>query len=252
MTIAEAKSKLISVALGEVGYAEGADNWNKYAEGMDPYYGWHVQNQPYCDIFVDWCFVKAFGAELAARLTCQPQGKFSALCSQSAQYYRDNGAWFQTPELGDQIFFNVSGGINHTGIVTAVSGGVVYTVEGNSSDMVRRCAYGVGSAYIAGYGRPRWAAVENADGESAPSAPVQKENGSCLVTVTLPVISFGDTGEYVRLMQQRLIAKGYSCGPWGADGDYGGGTRAALTAFQRGAGLAADGVCGQQSWTKLL
>ena len=39
---------------------------------------------------------------------------------------------------------------------------------------------------------------------------------------------------------------------YGADGDYGGGTRAALTAFQRGAGLSADGVCGRQSWAKLL
>ena len=54
------------------------------------------------------------------------------------------------------------------------------------------------------------------------------------------------------LMQQRLIAKGCSCGPWGADGEYGPGTQAALTAFQRAEGLAADGVCGRQSWTKLL
>ena len=54
------------------------------------------------------------------------------------------------------------------------------------------------------------------------------------------------------LMQQRLIAKGCSCGPWGADGDYGGGTKAALLQFQRKAGLAADGVCGARSWSALL
>ena len=36
------------------------------------------------------------------------------------------------------------------------------------------------------------------------------------------------------------------------DGDYGGGTKAALLQFQRKSGLAADGVCGAQSWARLL
>ncbi len=247
MTVSEAKQKLISWAGEQIGYTEAADNWNKYASGRTDVYGWDVQNQPWCDVFVDAGFIECFGPELAAQLTYQPRGAFSALCSQSAQYYKNNGAWFRTPEVADQIFFNVSGGINHTGIVTAVSGGVVYTVEGNASDMVRRNAYGVGSAYIAGYGRPRWTLF---DGSSAAPAPAADE--SCTVTVTLPVVRYGDRGEYVTLMQQRLIAKGCSCGPWGADGDYGGGTKTALLQFQRKEGLAADGVCGAQSWARLL
>ena len=250
MTVQDAKQKLIAWANAQVGYAEGANNWNKYAEKWTQAGGWNVQNQPWCDVFVDAGFIEGFGLALASRLTYQPVGAFSALCSQSAQYYRDNGAWVQKPEPGDQIFFKVSGGINHTGIVGAVSGGVVYTVEGNSSDMVRRCAYGIGSACIAGYGRPDWAAAAPA-AESAPAAPA--DGGTrCTVTVTLPVIEYGDRGEYVTLMQQRLIAKGFSCGPWGADGDCGGGTKAALLQFQRKNGLAADGVCGAQSWTRLL
>ncbi len=253
MTIAEAKAKLTSWALAQVGYTEGENNYNKYAQGKTGAYGWDVQNQPWCDVFVDAGFIECFGLELASKLTYQPKGRFSALCSQSAQYYKNNGAWRNTPELGDQVFFNVSGGINHTGIVTSVSGGVVYTVEGNSSDMVRRNAYGVGSAYIAGYGRPNWAAAETAADQAAPSpAAPAAEEVRCTVTLTLPVLRYGDTGEYVTLMQQRLIAKGCSCGPWGADGDYGGGTKAALLQFQRKSGLAADGVCGAQSWTKLL
>ena len=252
MTISQAKQKLIDWALAQVGYAEGADNWNKYAQNKTDAYGWNVQNQPWCDVFVDAGFIACFGFDLAAKLTFQPGGGFSALCSQSAQYYKNAGAWRGTPESGDQVFFYVSGGINHTGIVTSVSGGVVYTVEGNASDSVRRCAYAVGSACIAGYGRPRWAAVEGAQEQSAPSAPAQKDAETCTVTLTLPVLSYGDEGEYVKLMQQRLIAKGFSCGSWGADGEYGPGTQAALIAFQRAEGLAADGVCGRQSWTKLL
>ena len=250
MTISEAKQKLISWAQAQIGYAEGADNWNRYAEKWTEAGGWNVQNQPWCDVFVDAGFIECFGLALASKLTYQPAGAFSALCSRSAQDYRDNDAWVHTPEPGDQVFFNVSGGINHTGIVVSVSGGVVYTVEGNSSDMVRRSAYGIGSAYIAGYGRPNWAAV-SAEAESAPAAPADGA-ARCTVTLTLPVIEYGDRGEYVTLMQQRLIAKGFSCGPWGADGDYGGGTKAALLQFQRKTGLAADGVCGAQSWARLL
>lgn len=254
MTVSEAKQKLVSWANAQVGYAEPGDNWNRYAQGKTEAYGWDVQNQPWCDVFVDCGFIECFGLELASKLTYQSVGAFSALCSQSAQYYKNAGAWYATPEVGDQVFFFVSGGINHTGIVTSVSGGVVYTVEGNASDAVRRSAYAVGSAYIAGYGRPRWAAAAEKEPSRVPasSAPAPAAGGSCTVTVTLPVIAYGDRGDYVRLMQQRLIAKGYSCGPWGADGEYGGGTKAALTAFQRGAGLDADGVCGKASWTKLL
>ena len=42
----------------------------------------------------------------------------------------------------------------------------VITIEGNTSDMVARRSYGIGSSVIAGYGRPRW---ECATGEYTPS-----------------------------------------------------------------------------------
>lgn len=52
----------------------------------------------------------------------------------------------------------------------------------------------------------------------------------------------GDTGAAVKTMQTMLIACGYSCGPDGADGDFGKNTLAGLTAFQTAKGLSADGV----------
>ena len=125
MTIAEAKGKLVAWCNGQVGYVEGANNYNKYADKWTAAGGWNAQNQPWCDIFVDCCFVECFGIDYASRLTYQPKGGFSALCSASANYYKANNAWFSTPDIGDQIFFNVSGGINHTGIVVGVSGGIV-------------------------------------------------------------------------------------------------------------------------------
>ena len=55
----------------------------------------------------------------------------------------------------------------------------------------------------------------------------------------------GDKGDAVMAMQTMLIACGYSCGPDGADGDFGKNTLAGLIAFQMAAGLTADGVYGE-------
>lgn len=57
----------------------------------------------------------------------------------------------------------------------------------------------------------------------------------------------GDTGEAVKAMQTMLIACGYSCGSYGADGDFGSATEAALKKFQKAAGLDVDGYYGPKS-----
>ena len=264
MTIAEAKHALITTAKNEIGYHEGDNNYNKFAVGMTRYYGWDVQNQPYCDIFTDWCFIKTFGGDAASKMTYQPIGAFSALCRQSAQYFKNNNAWFTTPELGDVIFFYYDGAINHQGIVVEISGGVVYTVEGNSSDMVRSNAYATNNPIIAGYGRPNWSVVVNSS--ETPNNPVNQPSTTepvaapavetCTFSVTEPVVKYGDKDKGkdgpVKLMQQRLIAKGYSCGIWGDDGDYGNSTKAALVKFQKDHNLEQDGVCGKQTWSALF
>jgi hypothetical protein len=40
------------------------------------------------------------------------------------------------------------------GIVESYDGAVVRTIEGNSSDAVRRCSYSANSPVIVGYGTP--------------------------------------------------------------------------------------------------
>lgn len=259
MTIQEAKTKLVNWCLEQVGYSEGANNYNKYAPKWTAAGGWNAQNQPWCDVFVDVSFIECFGLDLAAKLTYQPKGGFSALCSASANYYKANNAWFSTPDIGDQAFFNVSGGINHTGIVVGVSGGVVTTVEGNSSDAVRRNSYAVSSSYIAGFGRPNWeifssnSAPSVTTGENTkPSAPEQPKAKTCSVTLNLPVIEYGDASMYVKLMQTALIGRGFNCGWYGADGEYGQQTKIALFQFQKKMGLETDCVCGSATWKALL
>jgi len=41
-------------------------------------------------------------------------------------------------------------------------------------------------------------------------------------------IKFGDEGSRVKDLQQKLISLGYSCGSWGADGDFGSATQVAV------------------------
>lgn len=57
----------------------------------------------------------------------------------------------------------------------------------------------------------------------------------------------GDSGEAVKNMQTMLIACGYSCGTYGADGEFGDATEAALIKFQKAKGLDADGLYGVKS-----
>lgn len=259
MTIQEAKAKLVAWCLEQVGYQEGANNYNKYAPKWTAAGGWNAQNQPWCDIFVDCAFIECFGIDLASKLTYQPKGGFSALCSASANYYKNNGAYFSTPAVGDQIFFNVSGGINHTGIVVGVTGGVVTCIEGNSSDAVRKNNYNLGTGYIAGFGRPNWSVFEEggADEPEPTTAPEPEppKQDTCEVTVTLPVIKYGDASMYVKVMQTLLIGRGFNCGWYGADGEYGQQTKIALFQFQqKNADKVgeADMVCGQRTWKALL
>ena len=248
MTISEAKAKLVSWANAQVGYREGDNNYNKYAESeyLQKLYGWKAQNEPWCDLWVDEGFIECFGLELASALTYQPIGKGSAACRYSAGFYSAHDAFFKSPEVGDQVFFYADGGINHTGIVVQVGTGAISTVEGNSSDMVARRTYSVNSPAIAGYGRPNWAAVVS---ESSPSEPPADDKPK---VTGLPTIKRGDKGEVVRAAQFLLNGRGASCGIWGADGDFGNATEAAVLAFQRRNSLEADGVIGERTWSKLL
>ncbi|MGL5616440.1 MAG: peptidoglycan-binding protein [Sarcina sp.] len=65
------------------------------------------------------------------------------------------------------------------------------------------------------------------------------------------LLKLGSKGAEVRNLQERLISRGYSVGPYGADGDFGQGTHDAVVRFQRDSGLGADGVVGPATWAAL-
>jgi peptidoglycan L-alanyl-D-glutamate endopeptidase CwlK len=61
----------------------------------------------------------------------------------------------------------------------------------------------------------------------------------------MPVLQMGSSGPEVTDLQNRLRARGFD--PGVSDGSFGPGTAAAVEAFQRSAGLTADGVVGPQT-----
>ncbi len=66
-----------------------------------------------------------------------------------------------------------------------------------------------------------------------------------------PTLRLGSKGDAVRKMQELLLQAGESLPQFGADGDFGGETLAAVRSFQRKHQLEVDGICGKNTWAKL-
>ncbi len=178
--------KVIQIALSQVGYQEketnaeldhstrnaGDENYTKYARDLDglKFYNGSKNGFAWCDVFVDWCFVTAFGEREALKRTFQPQISLlnrGAGCRYSFGYYQERKRIFSQPQVGDQVFFYAADGITicHTGLVWAVDERYVHTVEGNTSDTagvvenggaVCKKKYLREDARLAGFGRPQY------------------------------------------------------------------------------------------------
>ncbi len=86
------------------------------------------------------------------------------------------------------------------------------------------------------------------DGSKAEASPA--DAGRC-DRLGKRILKKGRSGADVAQLQEALIALGYDCGKWGADGDFGPATDAAVRAFQRDRGLEADGEFGPLSLAAL-
>jgi len=85
------------------------------------------------------------------------------------------------------------------------------------------------------------AAHKKQGGTPTPSKPsVTVPNGS-------PLLRKGSSGSRVKNLQKALVAAGEKLPRYGADGDFGSETEAALRSFQRSAGIGVDGIYGNQS-----
>lgn len=85
------------------------------------------------------------------------------------------------------------------------------------------------------------------------AALLGSSSGTVVTPTQQPVISKnrdlgkGDEGSDVKELQENLIALGYSCGPDGADGDFGNNTDIAVRKFQKDHNLVQDGIVGNNT-----
>lgn len=262
LTETQAIDKVLTIACAEEGYHEkasasnldnktanaGSNNYTKYGKEM---HALQPSNMDYpaawCDLFVDWCFYKAFGAELARKILC---GTFDDYTINSANYYKKAGRWTLTARRGYQIFFQNRSGICHTGLVLSVSEGRVYTIEGNKDNQVKKMSYALNDGYIAGYGMPRYELAAN-EGTKVD----YKYTGKC--NPTAYQLIKGDYGNAVKALQTLLNLKGFKGKDGNAlavDGQFGVNTEHAVTQLQKQAGMTNInfGTVSTLTWNVLL
>lgn len=255
MTIEEAKKNLVDLAWKELEYREGPNNNTKYAAAPEikRLYGWTPQNQPWCNTFVNWLFMTAFGYELGSKLTYGG----SALCSASANLYKNAGAWVLRPEVGDQAFYNVSGDINHTGLVVSVDGTTFTAIEGNYSDKVSEVRHTIGASDVAGFGRPKWKLLQSgAITDEKETVNAEKPQNLNLESHNWKpsTLKYGVKGTDVFLLQSALVVKHFYANndKKEIDGDFGAKTQAAVNNAKRFYGFMANGEADIKLWRRLL
>lgn len=211
---------IVKLALAEVGYCEketkanlehpttnaGSKNWNKYADFIDTeypdFYNGKKNGYDWCDIFVDYLFLKSFGLDKTLELLCQPLKSGGAGCTVSRSYYKRANRYTKSPFIGAQIFFTKDGGKScyHTGIVYYIDSKWVYTVEGNSGNKVAKRSYLLTDSKIDGYGWPDY------DKEYAQEGGVKQMKSDTEIATEVIAGKWGSGAD----RKNALIAAGYN------------------------------------------
>lgn len=241
--------KVLATAASQIGYSRWSDpkRGTKYARETQPVFWprdlWLLANGiSFCDIFVTWVFWKALGVDFVKK------GHLPAGASYNTDYRASKGGRVTRSEAapGDVLVFDwnwSTPSTNHVGILEKrLSGNRFQTIEGNTSTgasgsqsnggrVARRVRRHNQVRYVI---RPDWAKA----GGSTESVAATKNPWNASKTIN------SLSKARVREIQQQLKDKGYSLGSYGVDGSYGKDTYNAVKAFQRDAGLSADGVAG--------
>jgi hypothetical protein len=168
-------ASVVEIARSQLGVTEDGKNITDYGKftGTD--------GKAWCAAFASWVYDKAFNGNKDARNKAL-RGGTSASVSTFLNNFKKANAITQTPQPGDLAIYK--NGTSHVGIVEAVDGNTVYTIEGNTSPDKSFSRDG-GSVYrksfnytnrtsgkgakLTGFGRPDWsysAMANNAGGSS--------------------------------------------------------------------------------------
>ena len=156
MTTAE---QILQVARGELGYKESPAGSNRTKYGA--WFG--LNGQPWCMMFVQWCFRQADAQDLLPALT--------ASCGAFMRSAQAAGRWVTGGyQPGDVVIYDFPGGAatDHCGIVESVTDSGVIAIEGNTGSgsdadggQVQRRTRPL--AYVVGAVRPLFEEEENVE-----------------------------------------------------------------------------------------
>lgn len=137
---------LLEIALAEEGYREWTNNNDtKYGE-------WNNCNyEAWCATFVSWCLNNA-GVPKSIAIRSISVRVYESTYRTRNQFYL-KGEY--QPQPGDLIIFS-SAGASHIGIVVKSDETKVYTIEGNTSNMVAQRSYSLDYEQITGYIKPNY------------------------------------------------------------------------------------------------
>ena len=273
MTLEQATNRPLEIAAAEIGYLEkasnkdldsktgnaGSANYTKYWRDVYPEY----QAQAWCACFVSWCFMKAFGKDIATKMLKHwPFVYCPTLAGMTSN---------KTPKVGSVILFYRNGTYAHTGLVAAVNGTTITTIEGNTSGASGIVANGGGvcrKTYTRStlsentkYFMPDYSLAIGAATPAASTTKKEEKSVSSYIVgsgnVTLKHFLVGAVDPQVKAIQRILNALGYKGKDkkkLTVDGELGENTSYAIAAFQKAVGLECDnpGTVATKTWVKLL
>lgn len=270
---------VLEAARSQIGTLEGKNNDSKYGK----WYG--LNHNPYCAMFVSWCFAEANLSNLVA---AQSKKGF-ALCSAGL-------AWFQKQKLvvdkykgkpGDIVFFNFNGDgtPDHVGIIEGVSKDGITTIEANTSPDFRRGSQSNGDGvyrrhrpylHVMAIVRPKYPVVvkptttnnKKVTAATAAGATALGGGGAAVMstagspdnikpTTVISAPPFPGTGAFaysnnsaaVLAVEKGLVKAGLLKS---ADGVFTAETRDAVVQYQTSVGLTPDGVVGPKTYASLV
>lgn len=255
MNEAELRSRVVAAAESALGRNE-RDGSHKAI--IDTYNAIRPLPRGYKMTYTDpWCaaFISAVGSTCGLTEFILPE----CSCDVMIALYKKAGRWIEndsyTPAPGDIIMYDWQdsgygdniGGADHVGIVRTLNGDTITVVEGNISDAVGERKIKVNGKYIRGYCIPDYARAASNLNSHEDEPALQPEETS---QIKMPEIGMGDVSPAVAALQGALHALGHD--PVYIDGEFGERTQRALRAYQSKRGLAADGVCGEITWSALM
>lgn len=246
----------------EVGYCEkksnsgldsktgnaGYGNYTKYARDVNAWGQMGCQGQPWCAVYQFWICVKVFG--LAKALDIMGGGFYN--CAAVTRHAKDKGTWRGTPKEGALVIFRNGA---HIARVTKVTATHIYTNEGNTSATGQNVVVANGGCVCEKSYTRIYPGIDgyvwiDYDGKS--NAESGKKGGYMF---SVGNVKNGTCGNDARLLQKLLNVNGCRDAAGEklvVDGQCGKKTVQAIRNYQKKMGLKEDGICGQNTWKKIL